>query len=214
MTSAPISSPAAGRPLPHRVVLNARRMPSYAHGSRSPMWWGTVGFAAAEAMGFAMAIGAYFYLVFVNGNWPLSARPPDLLWSSLHTTVILISVWPNHLAKKNGEREDLGRARRDLVIMCLIGLVLLGLRALEFGTLHVRWDQNAYGSMVWLLLGLHTAHLLTDVIDTIILTVLMFTRHGRGKRFSDVGDNAFYWYFVVLSWLPIYVILYWFPRWW
>ena len=50
--------------------------------------------------------------------------------------------------------------------------------------------------------------------DTIVLTVLMFTRHGHGKRFSDVGDNAFYWYFVVASWLPIYMILYWLPRWW
>jgi heme/copper-type cytochrome/quinol oxidase subunit 3 len=214
MTSGSFSTQGGARPLPHRVVLNARHMPTYAHGSRSPMWWGTVGFAAAEAMGFAMAIGAYFYLVFVNGTWPLSAAPPDLFWSSLHTFVILISVWPNQLAKKNGEREDLGRVRRDLVIMTLIGVVLLGLRVLEFGTLHVRWDQNAYGSIVWLLLGLHTAHLLTDVIDTIILAVLMFTRHGRGKRFSDVGDNAFYWYFVVLSWLPLYVIIYWFPRWW
>jgi heme/copper-type cytochrome/quinol oxidase subunit 3 len=98
--------------------------------------------------------------------------------------------------------------------MSLIGLVLLGLRVLEFGTLHGRWDQNAYGSVRWLLLGFHTAHLLTDVVDTIVLAVLMFTRHGHGKRFSDVGDNAFYWYFVVASWLPIYFIFYWVPRLW
>lgn len=203
-----------GRSLPHRVVLNARRMPTYAHGPRSTMWWGTLGFCAAEGMGFAVAIAAYFYLVFVSGDWPLSAPPPDLLWSSLHTVVLLVSLWPNQLAKKNSEREDTRRVRRDLVIMSLISLVLLGLRAMEFGTLHVRWDQNAYGSIVWLLLGFHTAHLLTDAADTIVLAVLMFTRHGHGKRFSDVGDNAFYWYFVAASWLPIYVTLYWLPRWW
>jgi cytochrome c oxidase subunit III len=203
-----------GRSMPHRVVLNARRMPTYAHGPRSTMWWGTLGFCAAEGMGFAVAIAAYFYLVFVSGDWPLSAPPPDLLWSSLHTVVILVSLWPNQLAKKNSEREDTRRVRRDLVIMSLISLVLLGLRTMEFGTLHVRWDQNAYGSIVWLLLGFHTAHLLTDAVDTIVLAVLMFTRHGHGKRFSDVGDNALYWYFVAASWLPIYVTLYWLPRWW
>jgi hypothetical protein len=27
-----------------------------------------------------------------------------------------------------------------------------------------------------------------------------------------VGDNAFYWDFVVLSWLPIYFLIYWLPR--
>jgi cytochrome c oxidase subunit III len=206
--------PAAPQALRHRVVLNARQMPTYAHGQRSPMWWGTLGFCAAEGMGFVMVVGAYFYLVFINGQWPLAHKPPDLLWSSLHTLVILASVVPNHLAQRAGEREDLSGTRRYLVLMTLIGLVLLGLRAMELGTLHVKWDENAYGSITWVVLGVHTLHLLTDVVDTIVLTVLMFTRHGHGKRFSDVGDNAFYWYFVVASWLPIYLLLYWFPRWW
>jgi hypothetical protein len=34
---------------------------------------------------------------------------------------------------------------------------------------------------------------------------------GRAKRFADVSDNAFYWYFVVAAWLPIYYLVYWFP---
>jgi cytochrome c oxidase subunit 3 len=118
------------------------------------------------------------------------------------------------MVKRDGEREDLAKSRRDLVIMSVIGLVLLGLRIMELGSLHVRWDQNAYGSILWFLLGLHTLHLVTDLGDTIVLTVLMFTRHGHGKRFSDIGDNAFYWYFVVASWVPIYLLIYWFPRWW
>ena len=42
----------------------------------------------------------------------------------------------------------------------------------------------------------------------------MFTIHGQGKRFSDVEDNAVYWDFVVLSWLPIWALLYGFPRIW
>lgn len=213
MTAGSAPPPVGGHTPPQRVVLNVRRLPAYAHGHRSPIWWGTLGFVAVEGMGFAIVIGACFYLVFVNGAWPLSAPPGDLLWPTLHTIVILASIVPNHWAKKNGERENLKGVRRDLVIMTLITLVLLGLRVMELGTLHVKWDQNAYGSIVWLLLGLHTLHLLTDGVDTLVLTVLMFTRHGHGKRFSDVGDNAFYWYFVIASWLPIYAAIYWFPRW-
>jgi heme/copper-type cytochrome/quinol oxidase subunit 3 len=46
-----------------------------------------------------------------------------------------------------------------------------------------------------------------------VLTVLMFTGHGNsGRRFADVGDNAFYWDFVVLAWIPIYLLIYWLPR--
>jgi heme/copper-type cytochrome/quinol oxidase subunit 3 len=34
----------------------------------------------------------------------------------------------------------------------------------------------------------------------------------EGKRFVDVSENALYWYFVVLSWLPIYAVIYWAAR--
>jgi heme/copper-type cytochrome/quinol oxidase subunit 3 len=175
-------------------------------------WWGTLGFCVLEGTGFVLAIGSYLYLAFLNPQWPLSAPPPDLWWSSAVTLVIVLSMWPNVLAKIHSKQEDLSRVRRDLVVMSVIGLALIGLRLLEFGTLHVRWDQNAYGSLVWLLLGLHTAHIATDVGDTLVLTVLMFTKHAHGRRFSDVEDNAFYWNFVVLSWLPIYAVVYWVPR--
>jgi heme/copper-type cytochrome/quinol oxidase subunit 3 len=104
--------------------------------------------------------------------------------------------------------------RVGLVIMSVVGIVLLVIRAFEFPILNVSWDTNAYGSIVWFLLGLHTTHLATDVGDTIVLTALMFTRHGHsGRRFSDSEDNATYWDFVVLSWIPIYILLYWVPRW-
>jgi cytochrome c oxidase subunit III len=97
--------------------------------------------------------------------------------------------------------------------MALFGIIPLIPRVFEFGALHVSWDSNAYGSITWTLLGLHTTHLITDLADTLVLLVLMFTRHGRNKRrFGDVQDNAMYWNFVVLTWLPIYACLYGVPR--
>jgi heme/copper-type cytochrome/quinol oxidase subunit 3 len=176
------------------------------------MWWGTLAFCALEGTGFALAAGAYLYLSFLNPQWPLSAPPPDLLWSSLLTGLLVLSLIPNWLTKRAGESEDKPRTQILLVIMSVIGVAAIGLRFLEFRTLHVRWDQNAYGSLLWSILGLHASHIITDVIETIVLTALMFTRHGHGKRFSDVGDNAFYWNFVVVSWIPIYILLYWTPR--
>ena len=86
------------------------------------------------------------------------------------------------------------------------------MRVLRVPALNVRWDTDAYGSVVWMLLGLHTTHLVTDTCDTIVLDVLFFTGPLEGKRFVDVSENAFYWYFVVLSWLPIYAVIYWAPR--
>jgi cytochrome c oxidase subunit III len=195
-----------------RVVADVSALPTYGFGPRMTMTWGTMGFIVLEGMGFALAIAAYLYLAIINADWPLSAPPPGLLWSGLLTAVILLSVIPNHLAKQAARKEDLPRVRLTLVVMSVVGLVALALRAFEFTTLHVTWDFNAYGSLIWFLLGLHTTHLLTDVGDTLVLTVLMFTRHVEGKRFSDVEDNAVYWDFVVLAWIPIYALIYWGPR--
>ena len=86
------------------------------------------------------------------------------------------------------------------------------MRVGEFTALNVRWDADAYGSVVFMLLGLHTLHLATDAFDTAVLTVLMFTGPIEGKRYVDVSENSLYWYFVVWSWLPIYAVLYWAPR--
>jgi len=94
-----------------------------------------------------------------------------------------------------------------------LGVLPLILRVFEFPAMHIKWDQNAYGSIVWVMLGLHTTHILTDLGETVVLTSLMFTRHGdNARRFGDVDDNAMYWNFVVLTWLPMYVCLYWVPR--
>jgi cytochrome c oxidase subunit 3 len=97
--------------------------------------------------------------------------------------------------------------------MSVLGIVPLVVRAFEFPALNVSWDSNAYGSIVWTLLGLHTTHIITDLVDTLVLAALMFTRHGENpRRFGDVQDNVMYWNFVVVAWLPIYGCIYWMPR--
>lgn len=196
-----------------RDACDLSGLPTFGFGAASPMWWGTLGFFAIEGMGFALALGTYLYLLQLNPSWPLAPAPPDLGAGSLNTALLLASLWPNRIAERNARRQDLRRVRRDLIVMSLIGLATVALRLYEFTGLGVNWDQNAYGSITWVLLALHLTHLITDVGDTLVLAALMFTRHATGKRFSDVGDNAFYWYFVVLSWLPIYLAVYWLPRW-
>jgi cytochrome c oxidase subunit III len=95
----------------------------------------------------------------------------------------------------------------------VLGIVPLIIRVFEFPALKVKWDSNAYGSVIWTMLGLHTTHILTDLIDTVVLAVLMFSRHGDNRRrYGDVQDNAMYWNFVVAAWLPIYGCIYWLAR--
>jgi cytochrome c oxidase subunit 3 len=189
-------------------VLDVSELASYGFSHRSLMWWGTLGMIAIEGTVFALAIVVYFYVRTRVNEWPPSALPPELTWGTANTILMLASLIPNQWAKRAAEAEDLPQVRISLVVCLAFGLGFLVLRALEFTTLNCRWDTNAYGSAVWMLLGLHTVHVVTDVYDTAVLTALMAFGPIEGKRFVDVSENALYWYFVVLAWIPIYAIVY------
>jgi heme/copper-type cytochrome/quinol oxidase subunit 3 len=196
-----------------RVVLDLSRLPLHGFGAVSVTWWGTLGFMLIEGSGFALVIAVYLYLMSLAPLWPLDAPPPNLLPGTLVTASLLISVVPNIIVSRWAEQQDLRKVRIGMVVMSVLGIVPLIIRAFEFPALNVKWDSNAYGSIVWTLLGLHTTHILTDLVDTLVLAVLMFTRHGDNpRRFGDVQDNAMYWNFVVAAWLPIYGCLYWLVR--
>jgi heme/copper-type cytochrome/quinol oxidase subunit 3 len=196
-----------------KVARDISELPTFSFGSRTLTWWGTLSFMALEGTGFLLAAGAYLYLMTLAPKWPLNAAQPNYWPGTVVTLLLLASVPLNKLLNRWAKRQDIAKVRWGLLGMSVLGMAPLIVRWFEFPALLVRWDSNAYGSVAWFLLGLHTTHLITDVGDTLVLTALMFTRHGHnGRRFSDVSDNAFYWDFVVLTWLPIYFILYWLPR--
>jgi heme/copper-type cytochrome/quinol oxidase subunit 3 len=194
------------------ALLDICHLPTFAFGPRSPMWWGTVGLMVIEGTVFALAVMTYFYLRSHASVWPMSRFAPDLTWGNINTLVMLGSLAPNWLAKRAAERLDLPKVRFWMVVCMAFALAFLAVRVFEFGVLNTRWDSNAYGSIVWMLMGLHTTHLVTDAYDSLVLTVLMYTGPLEGKRFVDVSENAAYWYFVVFSWLPIYAVIYWGAR--
>jgi cytochrome c oxidase subunit III len=196
-----------------RPVLDLSALPLHGMGSASPTWWGTFAFMLLEGSGFAIVLAIYLYLASLAPQWPINAPPPDLLPGTLLTLVLLASVVPNVLVARWAKRQDLAKVKVGMIVMSVFGILPLVIRAFEFRALHISWDTNAYGSVVWTLLGLHTTHIITDLGDTLVLAVLMFTRHGSNKRrFGDVQDNALYWNFVVLTWLPIYACVYWVAR--
>jgi len=189
-------------------------LPTHAFSYRSLTWWGIIGFMVIEGVGFAMAIAAYFFLMSQEQEWaPRPTLPPDLLAGTLFTILMLLSEIPNSMIKKAAESYDAASVRKLLPAVVAIGAVLFVIRGFEFNSLNVLWYDNAYGSIIWALLVLHTLHVGTDWIDTVVLWRLMNTPHGEEpRRLVDVDENALYWRFVWLTWLPIYALIYWVPR--
>jgi heme/copper-type cytochrome/quinol oxidase subunit 3 len=189
-------------------------LPTHKFGPSSLTWWGIIGFMLIEGAAFALAFAAYFFLMGHEQGWPPEGRQaPDLLAGTLFTFVMLASEIPNTMVKKAANAHDTPAVRRLLPVMVAIGAVLLVIRGFEFNSLNCRWTDNAYGSIIWALLLLHASHLATDWIDTVVLAALMRTPLGyEGRRLVDTDENALYWRYVWLLWIPIYLMIYWIPR--
>lgn len=196
----------------NRDVIDVSHLPPYAFHHRSLIWWGTMGIIAIEGTIFALLIVTYVYLKGRSPHWPPGSYPPELLWGTLNTAVLIGSALPNHLVKKAAERLDLRQVRLWMTVALGFGLAFNVIRIFEFRSLNVWWDENAYGSIVWTLLGAHTFHIITDFVDSCVLLALLFVGPMSESHFVDVSDNSMYWYFVVISWLPIYAVIYLAPR--
>ncbi len=191
------------------LALDVSDIPDYGFGHRSMLWWATASMMVIEGMVFAMVITSYVYLKGRSPYWPPTGPSPRLLWGTVNTLILLASAVPNALTKKAAQKFDLARVKLWLAVCLAFAVAFNIVRFLEFGALNVRWDQNAYGSVVWVLVGFHTVHVLTDLLDSAVLAALIFTETDMNeRRFVDVSENAMYWYFVVFTWLPIYAVVY------
>jgi len=192
-----------------RAQATVADLPSVTFGQRSLMWWGTLGFMVIEGWTLALIAAMYFYLRQNFSTWPPLRTPlPSLLIPTIQMVVMVVSVLPVWLAARAARRLDEGGVKIWLLVSTLISLPIPVLRWYELWALNVRWDTNAYGTAAWTIVGTHATLLLLDVADTVGLTLFYWLKKMPIKAMSDVVDNSFYWYFMVLVWLPLYLIVY------
>jgi cytochrome c oxidase subunit 3 len=196
-----------------RIVADVSRLPNVVYGSRNLVSWGTTGFMIIEGFTLALCAVTYVYLRKNTIVWPPhGTQLPQLLVPTIGLAVMVLSLPLVWWTKRRAERMELGATRIGLVISSVVAVVVFGLRLAEFASLHTQWNSSAYGSISWTILGFQGTLILIDMYDTIGLTLIMFL-HPESKWFPEVSDNAIYWVFTVLSWVPLYFLVYFGPRW-
>lgn len=194
------------------VTLDVSTLPRIVFGPKGLIWWGTTGLMVIETTAFVMLWITYFYLRGRVPDWPPGVLPPAMRWGTVQLVLLLVSFVPNYLTKLRAEKFDLQGVRLWLTMTTVLALASIGVRVMEFTTLNVGWDTNAYGSIVWVLIGTHTLHLVTDFFDTLALNVLAAIGPLERKRFIDFSDNAMYWNVIIFWWIVLYAIIYLAPR--
>ena len=200
--------------LSEQVAGDVSTLPNHVFGNRDLMWWGTASFILIEGFTLGLCVITYFYLIRKETSWPPQGTPlPDTLPFIAQIVIMLLGCVAAFVAKRAAQKLDQGTLKMALLASSVLGIFSLVARGFEFGALHVRWDEHAYGSAIWTIVGFHSTLLLPDVVDGIALTVLAWTRPLRAKYFIAATDNAYYWYFVSISWIVVTAVLLLTPRW-
>jgi cytochrome c oxidase subunit 3 len=197
-----------------RQVADVAVLSDHAFGYHAPIWWGNLLMIFIEGAAFAILAVSYFYLRENFVTWPPSrTRLPDLGISSINLLLLLVSVAPFwYAAKRARVHEPPPVVGRWLMLGVLFGIAAIVLRGFEFRALHTGYYSNAYGSITWTILGVHLAHLLAGTLETFVIGLVMFVGPVEKSHYRDATMMAVYWYFVVISWVGLYVIVFIAPR--
>jgi heme/copper-type cytochrome/quinol oxidase subunit 3 len=184
-------------------------LPLNSDSRQSPLFWGWVGLIVIESTLFIALIVSFFYLRSYSPQWPIGGiGPPELLLPTIGTVLLVLSSLPAYWADHRGREGDL----RSLKIGLSIGLVLigafLGLKIYEYSNVGYSWSTNAYGSVVFFIIGFHTTHVMALVLKTVVMLAAAMRGHITKRRTVGIQTNGLYWHFVVIIWLPLYFTLY------
>ena len=198
-----------------RPVLDVSALPDIAFAPADIMWWGTLGFIVIEGWTLALCAVAYLYLTQNYTSWPPVGTPrPSLGVPTALLLLMLASLPLVAWTQRAARRFDAARVKRGLALLTLVGAAFVALRSWELlRSLNVRWDANAYGSVQWLVLVMHGTLMLVELVEVGGMALIFRFGPVEQKHCSDVYDIAFYWQFMVLAWVPLYLLCFWLPRW-
>jgi cytochrome c oxidase subunit III len=204
-----------------RPTLDVSGLPSGAMDWNAPVWWGNTLLIFIETTTLVLLLAAYFYIRRNFHEWPppkVDVVPPIQhplplwRWGTANLVVTVLGCLPMIWTELAARRKQQNKVRIGLIVMMLIALASTVLRFYEFPATLVHWNDNAYGSVVWTILGAHMTYDLAATLEFGVMGVWVLLNGLDDKHALDVTLAGVYWYWVAATWVLIYLVIYISPR--
>ena len=190
-------------------VLDVSELPHGRMDSRALIWWGNLSMMTIEGTVFALAFAVFIYLRMNALDWPPATVPkPDMLLPLIDLALLVLSGIPALYTDAAAKREDLTGVRIGMTTFIAMGIAFITIRFFILANLGYKWSDHAFGSIVWVVIGMHLFHCITASGENLLILIYLSFKPATKKRFLDVRCAAVYWYFVILSWLPFFVMIF------
>lgn len=181
------------------VVMEQRKK---IHPHKFTLWVGI----GSLVMMFAGLTSAY--IVKRNqANWQ-TFDLPQLFWYS--TAAIVLSSVTIYLAQQSFKQREMQKYRRLLVVTLILGVLFIVLQSMGFQQLWAKGitlQSSVSYSFLYVIVGLHAAHVLGGIIAMLVLFAKAFSSKKRIYNSIPVELVSTYWHFVDMLWIYLLVFL-------
>lgn len=166
-------------------------------------------FLVSIVMIFASLTSAYIVRR-AEGNW-LEFELPNLFISS--SIVIILSSLTLHFAYLNIKKDNISLAKIFTLITVVLGFTFLGTQWYAWGELvdmkvfFGGSSANAAGSFMYVITGVHAAHIISGIIYLLIIFIKTFRNKISSSNSVIMQTCATYWHFLGFVWIYLYIFL-------
>lgn len=170
---------------------------------------GTMVWLGSELMFFSGLFAAYFTIrANATGPWPLGGIKLDVLQAGVFTVILVLSSFTMQKAVYDLEHSRRRSAQIWIVATMVLGFAFLGNQFYEWT--HVAFSQstNAYGSLFFIMTGLHGLHVFLGLFAMVFLLVRIAGRSKDPGLLPVMQSISYYWHFVDIVWIALYASLF------
>jgi len=180
--------------------------------------YGMLLFILSEFMLFFPFFWAFFHgslspSIMIGGVWPpvgiLEAETLDPFMLPLLNTVTLLSsgvaIVSAHRAILAGYKTVVVNA---MYIAISLGILFSWLQFVEYGLTKFTINDGLYGSVFFMLTGLHGFHVIVGTILLLLAYIRAVNNDFSTKQHVGFETAAWYWHFVDVIWLFVYTFIY------
>jgi cytochrome c oxidase subunit III len=197
------------------IVAQEEKTVKKIHPQKFMMWLAM----ASMTMAFAGLTSGYMVRE-AQGNWRYYNLPHVFGWS---TVVIILSSVTMHFGIRAFKKREMPKFKQLITLTLLLGLLFGALQFLGFYQLYtqlqqvringqvlneaatVRVNGNPSESFLFIIAGLHLAHLLSGIVALLIVFFRAFRTRVKTYNATGLEISGTYWHFVDALWIYLFI---------
>jgi len=190
-------------------MITHEHTPDPHHDTYSKTLFGFWLYLLSDFMLFAALFATYAVLGKSTFGGPAAKDLFHLSYAMTETIILLTASFTSGLASAYAHRKEMTKTTIYFLLTFILGCLFLGLQIDDFRALVVGghgWNQSAFLSTFYTLVGTHTLHIVIGLIWVPLVLILLYRDGFNTTSLRRVACLKMFWQFLNLIWIFIFTV--------